>query len=245
MAAGSIDTGNSDVIYKHKDAFYAKKFGRSIRTIQHWRTAGAPLDDGGAMEAFIRMKELNKRGGKRPASELKAPEVTPEELGAVKRGAEAALQRLVEQEARCSAELSAAQVPQADQQLVEMLMSRWLKVSGELRSFNLAIEKFRKETGAVVSREAVLKVTEWLAVWWRMGCERFCIHSAPTLAAISEPAEVQWMLETKLAETVWGALKDASLKAPGDIDQLLAIDLVKILHAEGAAALPPSALTDA
>jgi hypothetical protein len=235
MGAGSIDTGNSDVTYKHKDSFYAKKFSRSIRTIQNWRSVGAPLDDAEAMDAFIKLKERNKTGKRLPSSEMKAPEIAPEELAAVKRGAEAALQRLVEQEARCSAELSAAQAKRADQDLVEMLMSRWLRVSGELRSFNLAIEKFRKETGEIIQRDKVTHGLGWLALWLKLAFQRLSNVSAATLAAIEDPAELQKRLNSDVSKAVWGSLDEAVKRAPGDLDEWLAKQMVIALHGKGVA----------
>jgi hypothetical protein len=233
IAARAIDIGKTLVIYKHKDAHYAKKFGRSIRTIQHWRSVGAPLDDGSAMGAFIRLKELNRTGGKRPISEMKAPEISAEELAAVKRGAEAALQRLTDQEARCSAELSAAQSQGADQQLVGVLMDRWLKVSGELRSFNLAIEKFRKETGEIIQRDKVAAAFGWVALWFKIAADRLHTHGPVALAGITEPDQLQKRLDAELCKAFWGSLHEASKRAAEDLDVWACKTMINALHSRG------------
>lgn len=55
--------------YKEPRGFYARKFGRSITTIDNWTRDNAPLDDDRAMAIFMRDKDAARKTQGAPVNE--------------------------------------------------------------------------------------------------------------------------------------------------------------------------------
>jgi hypothetical protein len=217
--------------YKHPLKHYEAQFQRSRRTILEWKNQGAPLDDQDAMKSFIALKKANQRGTPK-LDGIQIPAVAREDVEKVLRGAAHALKRLEAEEAEANQQLQLAK-KSGEAQLVEYATTRWLKLAQQLRAYDQAVEQARRDAGQLVELRQVIMVMDWTSLWLKLGVDRLRNTAPPTLAAISEPVELQKELDAQICKSFWNSLHDAKRLAPEHIDQELAVAMISALHSRG------------
>jgi len=190
------------------------------------------LDDPEAMKSFIALKKANQRG-KPKLDGIQIPKVSPADVEKVLRGAAHALKRLETEEAEANQQLQLAK-KSGDAQQVEYLTGRWLKLTTQLRAYDQAVEQARRDAGELIPRQEVTRGLEWLAQWLKLSFQRLS-NCAPTLASITEPAEVQRELDAKVSRSFWSSIQDAARMSPDDLTLWMVEATVGALHSKGVA----------
>ena len=187
----------------------AKKWAATARTIFNWRAAGAPLDDDGAMKAWLMSRPKIPRGTAELLMRVQAgpaavrppkprgrvvPTASVKVVDESQLGAAAALRRLAEEERIAHGEWKAlVSNPDASIEQVESAAQQWLKISESLRRYELAVEQDRRQSGELLPRADLEAFAQGFLVNF-CGSLRVGIESlAPRLAGLDSPQSV-WKL---------------------------------------------------
>jgi len=148
----------------------AVKYGCTPRTIRRWKRDNAPLGDAQAMTKWLSSRRTLPADtgvllSKRRTRAAKAATVTtaPENEGAA-----FALRRLEKAEAAAYRQFQAATTT-GDAISVKSSRENWLRISEQLRAYDLAVESTRRECGDLVERKVLIKLAEGLGVHLRTG----------------------------------------------------------------------------
>lgn len=139
----------------------AKKYDVSARTIARWRTDGAPLDNDKSMAHWLASRRQLNDGTRKRLTEARHRVRQKADPSNHVPGAAAALRRLELSEADAYAAFQAA-LKDGDPGLIRSERETWLRISTELRRYDLQIEVARRDAGELMSRkdiEAILRRT--------------------------------------------------------------------------------------
>jgi hypothetical protein len=179
----------------------SKKYGRTVQTIRDWKTAGAPLADEAALDVWLSSRRKSVIKQTKP-KKSRIPVVLDDTAGAA-----SALQRLERVELYAYNALQNA-IAADDALKTRSARDSWLKISGELRKYDLLVEQARRSAGDLLPKSELLTIIRRMGYATRVAFQAAKTSIVPSLAASLDVQECDGIIE-ELTKQVWlSAMRD-------------------------------------
>jgi hypothetical protein len=177
------------------DANLARKWACDERTIRRWRKDLAPLRDAAKMRAWLAGRKNIPLGTTALLEGLRATETatSAKQDAPLATGAAAALSRLESAEAKAFSAFVRA-TESGDMFAIKASRENWLKISENLRRFDLAIEEQRRDSGQLIVRSEVETALKRFGWCLRTSAETVTPHLAMQLMGETDPIRARTLI---------------------------------------------------
>lgn len=178
----------------------AQLYGVTDRTVSLWAAAGAPLGDEQALDVWLagRKQRVTKN---KPASKS-VPLVISGTAGAA-----SALERLEQEELAAYAQLQKA-IKDNDPLAQRSARDAWLKISGELRKYDLLVEQARRSSGELIPKEELIHCIKRMTYATRVALQTSKQAVVPRVTRSTDTMEVDKMLNELVADVWLASIKN-------------------------------------